>query len=332
MSELLGTTAIAIVLWFGGTLILSGHSGIDASEFIYYMVIFYSIINPAKDLSKAGYAIQKGMASMQRVDKILSAENHITDPASPAPLAPRADSVTFQGVSFEYTPGHPVLHDINLDIRPGQTVAIVGQSGSGKSTLVDLIPRFYDTTQGTVRVGGTDVRNLRIADLRSLMGNVNQEAILFNDTFAANIAFGTPGATRAQIEAAARAANAHDFIMATPGGYDAPIGDRGCLLSGGQRQRISIARAILRDPAILILDEATSALDSESEHLVQEALQRLMAGRTTIVIAHRLSTIAGADLICVLDGGRIIERGTHAQLMEIPGGHYRHLVSIQSLP
>ena len=335
MSELLGTTAIAIILWFGGSLILSGNSTLSAADFIYYLVIFYSIINPAKDLTKATYAIRKGLASMERVDKILNADNPITSPAVPVRLETakgRTLGLTFEGVDFSYDGTVKVLHDINLDIRPGTTVALVGQSGSGKSTIADLIPRFYDPTTGAVRIDGHDLRDLAVDDLRGLMGNVNQEAILFNDTIFNNIAFGVDGATMEQVRAAARIANADDFIMATEDGYQTVVGDRGCRLSGGQRQRISIARAILKDPQILILDEATSALDSESEALVQQALDRLMTGRTTLVIAHRLSTIRRADLICVLHDGRIVERGTHDELLaDNAAGYYRRLVEMQSL-
>ncbi len=334
MSEFLGTAAIAIILWFGGSLILSGASNLNAADFIYYMVIFYSIINPAKDLSKATYAIQKGLASMERVDKILNADNPIKSPASPAPLPPAGEpvGVSIEDVSFCYDGTTEVLSDVSVDIRPGTTVALVGQSGSGKSTLADLIPRFYDVSAGSVKVGGTDVRHLDVHALRSLMGNVNQEAILFNDTIFNNIAFGVEGATLEQVRAAARIANADDFIMATEQGYDTVVGDRGCRLSGGQRQRISIARAVLKNPAILILDEATSALDSESEILVQEALDRLMHGRTTLVIAHRLSTIRRADLICVMHEGRIVEAGTHEELLsDGAAGYYRRLVEMQSL-
>ncbi|MDE6562436.1 MAG: ABC transporter ATP-binding protein/permease [Muribaculaceae bacterium] len=327
MSEFLGTIAVIVVLWFGGTLILSGSSTIDAASFIFYMTIFYSIINPAKDLSKTGYAVSKGMAALARIDKILDADNPIKDPANPESLPQDAADtpvIEFRDVSFKYDDGERmVLDNINLKVPKGHTVAIVGQSGSGKSTLVDLIPRFYDVTAGNVLVKGRDVRDVKVADLRGLMGNVNQEAILFNDTFRNNIAFGNENATQEEIERAAKIANAHDFIMATPDGYDTMLGDRGCRLSGGERQRISIARSILKNPDILILDEATSALDNQSERLVQEALDRLMTDRTTIVIAHRLSTIVNADTICVMKDGKITETGTHSQLLALDGQYAR---------
>lgn len=328
MSEFLGTCAIAIVLWFGGSLILDGNSSLNASEFIYYMVIFYTIINPAKDLSKAMYSIQKGLASMDRVDRILNATNPIQDPEHPKEIKHLEGHVNYDHVSFAYA-DREVLHDVSLDIPAGATVALVGQSGSGKSTMADLLPRFYDVDKGEIRVDGIPIRDLRVHDLRSFMGNVNQEAILFNDTFYNNITFGVADATREQVEQAAKIANAHDFIMASENGYDTNIGDRGCRLSGGQRQRISIARAILKNPRFLILDEATSALDTESEKLVQEALDRLMKGRTTLVIAHRLSTIKNADIICVLHEGQIVEHGTHDELIAL-NGYYKHLVDMQS--
>ncbi len=332
MSEFLGTIAVAIILCFGGALILSGSGTLTAPRFIYYMVIFYNIINPAKDLSKAGYAIQKGLASMERVDKILKAPNPIADPEHPAELPHKGAGVRFEDVTFSYDGETDVLRDINLEIPAGSTVALVGQSGSGKSTMADLIPRFYDVDKGRISIDGVDVRDLRVHQLRSVMGNVNQEAILFNDTVFNNIAFGVENATLEQVREAARIANADEFIMAMDEGYDTVIGDRGCRLSGGQRQRLSIARAILKNPQLLILDEATSALDSESETLVQQALDRLMADRTTLVIAHRLSTVRNADMICVVHEGRIVERGTHDELLsDGAAGYYRRLVEMQSL-
>ena len=327
MSEFLGTTAVAIVLWFGGAIILGGESTLTAAQFIYFMVIFYSLINPAKDLSKAMYSIQKGLASMERVDKILGADNPIKDPEKPVEIKKLQGRITYDDVTFSYGTNE-VIHGVSLDIPAGATVALVGQSGSGKSTMADLIPRFYDVQKGSIKVDGVDVRDLRVHDLRSFMGNVNQEAILFNDTFFNNITFGVENATMEDVIRAAKVANAHEFIMASEEGYDTNIGDRGCRLSGGQRQRISIARAILKNPPLLILDEATSALDTESEKLVQEALDRLMEGRTTLVIAHRLSTIKNADLICVMHEGRIVEQGTHDELLKL-GGYYKHLVDMQ---
>ena len=329
MSEFLGTITIAIVLWFGGTLIIDHRSSMEAPDFIYYMIIFYSIINPAKELSKSVYAIQKGLAAMTRVDAIIEARNPIHDPAHPKKLANFKGDIRYNNISFSYTKDMPVIQDVSLHIPAGATVALVGQSGSGKSTMADLLPRFYDVDKGSITIDGTDIRDLRVHDLRSLMGNVNQEAILFNDTIYNNITFGVKEATRDQVEQAARIANAHEFIMETEQGYDTCIGDRGCRLSGGQRQRLSIARAVLKNPPVLILDEATSALDSQSEKSVQEALERLMKDRTTLVIAHRLSTIKNADLICVMNEGRIVESGTHDELMTIEGGAYRHLVDMQ---
>lgn len=330
MSEFLGTITIAIVLWFGGTLIISGSSSISAPSFIYYMVIFYSIINPAKDLTKAMYAIQRGLAAMDRVDLILGAQNPITDPEHPKKIGELKGEVRYNDVTFSYNGEVQVAKNVNLHIKPGQTLALVGQSGSGKSTLADLLPRFYDVCSGSITIDGIDIRDLRVHDLRALMGNVNQEAILFNDTFYNNITFGVEHATREEVERAAKIANAHDFIMASEHGYDTCIGDRGCRLSGGQRQRVSIARAILKNPPILILDEATSALDSESEFLVQQALERLMENRTTLVIAHRLSTIKNASCICVMHEGRIVEQGTHDDLLALHG-YYSKLVHMQQL-
>ena len=328
MSELLGTATIAIVLWFGGTLILSGQSTINAASFIYYMVIFYSIINPAKDLSKASYAIQKGIASMERIDVILNADNPIKSPENPKMLKGKNGTISYKNVKFRYQ-NDWVIDDVSLDIEYGKTVALVGQSGSGKSTMADLLPRFYDVNEGCITIDGVDIRELNVSDLRGLMGNVNQEAILFNDSFYNNITFGVENATMEQVIDAAKVANAYDFIIASEDGFNTNIGDRGCKLSGGQRQRISIARAILKNPPILILDEATSALDTESERLVQEALDRLMKNRTTIVIAHRLSTIKNADMICVMHDGKIVERGTHDELIAL-NHYYKRLVDMQT--
>jgi len=328
MSEFLGTVMIVIVLWFGGVQVLN-YASITGSTFIYYLVILYSIINPLKEFSRAGYNIPKGLASMERVDKILMAENNIREPEHPQQKETFERSIEFRNVSFRYGE-HWVLRDINLTIEKGKTVAIVGQSGSGKSTLVDLIPRYYDAQEGEVLIDGINVKDLGVHDLRKLIGNVNQEAILFNDTIANNITFGVDSASQQEIEDAARIANAHEFIVASEHGYNTNIGDRGGRLSGGQRQRISIARAILKNPPILILDEATSALDTESERLVQDALVRLMKTRTTVAIAHRLSTIKYADEICVLHGGRIVERGTHDALIA-QNGYYKKLHDMQTL-
>ncbi len=330
VSEFLGSIMIMIVLWFGGTLILSEKAPIDAPTFIFYMTILYSVLNPLKEFSRASYNIPKGLASMERVDAIMNAENDIKEIENPVKLEGFKDKISFEGVNFCYEEGKDVLIDINLDIPKGKTIAIVGQSGSGKSTLVDLIPRYYDVAAGRITIDGKDIRNHRIKDLRSLIGNVNQEAILFNDTIFNNIAFGVEGATMEEVIAAAKVANAHDFIMEKEEGYQTNIGDRGSKLSGGQRQRISIARAILKNPPILILDEATSALDTESEKIVQEALDRLTSSRTTIAIAHRLSTIRNADEICVMHEGRIVERGSHEKLISLDG-YYKKLNDMQAL-
>ena len=338
MSEFLGTCVIVIVLWFGGALILNQYSPIDAAMFIFYLVILYSIINPLKEFSKAFYNIPLGLASMERIDMILKAENHIKEPERPLPLTDFEHELEFRDVSFSYIEGRQVLKHVNLKVQKGKTVALVGQSGSGKSTLVDLVPRYHDVGEGALLIDGKNVKDVSIPALRSLIGNVNQEAILFNDTFYNNITFGVENATMEQVIEAAKIANAHDFITRLPQGYDTEsekgydtmIGDRGGRLSGGQRQRVSIARAILKNPPILILDEATSALDTESERLVQEALERLMKSRTTIAIAHRLSTIKNADEICVLYEGEIVERGTHEELIAL-NGYYKKLNDMQSL-
>ncbi len=330
VSEFLGTCMIVVVLWFGGYLIFSGDSPINASEFIYYLVILYTTLQPIKDLSKAGYSIQKGMASMERINKIMAAENNIREIEKPKQIDSLKQSITLNHVSFSYNDTKEILHDVNITIPKGKTIALVGQSGSGKSTLVDLIPRYHDVNEGEILIDGTNIKDLTIHSLRSLIGNVNQEAILFNDTVFNNIAFGVDNATQEQVEAAARIANAHEFIMDMEEGYQTKVGDRGCRLSGGQRQRVSIARAILKNPPILILDEATSALDTESERLVQDALEKLMKSRTTIAIAHRLSTIKNADEICVLHEGRIVERGTHDELLAMDG-YYKKLNDMQAL-
>lgn len=330
VSEFLGTCMIVLVLWFGGTLIFSGTSYFDAPTFIFYMVILYSVINPLKDLSRASYSIPKGVASVMRIDKILGAENPIKDKDDATAITSLNDRIEFRNVSFSYVKGREVLKNICLTIPKGKTIALVGQSGSGKSTLVDLIPRYHDVTQGEIFIDGHNVTDYTLHSLRGIIGNVNQEAILFNDTFFNNIAFGVENATREEVEAAAKIANAHDFIMESEQGYDTMVGDRGCRLSGGQRQRISIARAILKNPPILILDEATSALDTESEHLVQEALDRLMKTRTTVAIAHRLSTIKNADEIYVLYEGEIVEKGQHDNLIA-KDGYYKRLYDMQQL-
>ena len=329
MSEFLGTIVIVIILWFGGSLVLGESASLSPEVFISYIALFYCIINPAKNLTNAYYSIQKGLAAMERIDVILAAESSIQEPAHPQPIANFNSQIEYRHVSFSYNGTKQVLRDINLSIPKGKTIALVGQSGSGKSTLVDLLPRFYDVTEGAILIDGTDIRRLSFYNLRELMGNVNQDPILFNDTIYNNIAFGVEHATPEQVEQAARIANAHDFILQTEHGYQTVIGDRGGKLSGGQRQRLSIARAVLKNPPIMILDEATSALDTESEKLVQEALDNLMRNRTSIVIAHRLSTIKNADLICVFHDGQIVERGTHNELLR-QNGIYTKLYNMQN--
>lgn len=330
VSEFLGTCVIVIVLWFGGMLILGDSSPISAAEFIYYLTILYSIINPLKDFSKASYNIPRGLASMERIDAILNAENPISDGGKGVEIPEMKEGIEYRNITFSYDGERDVLKNISLKIEKGKTIALVGQSGSGKSTMVDLIPRYYDVESGEITIDGVNIKDMKVKSLRGLIGNVNQEAILFNDTFYNNITFGVENATMEQVIEAAKIANAHDFIMETEHGYDTNVGDRGCLLSGGQRQRISIARAILKNPPILILDEATSALDTESERLVQEALERLMKTRTTIAIAHRLSTIKNADEICVMRDGEIVERGKHEELLKLDG-LYKRLNDMQSL-
>ena len=335
VSEFLGTVMIMAVLAFGGVMIIRGSgflgsSFMDASQFIFYMVILYSVIAPIKELSRAAYGIPRGLASIERINKILEAQNPIKDPEHPAELKEFKDCIRLKGVKFSYENGREILKDIDMVIPKGKTIAIVGESGAGKSTLVDLIPRFYDVSEGSITIDGTDIRDVRLKDLRALMGNVNQDPILFNDTIFNNIAFGVEGATEEQVIAAAKIANAHDFIMEKPEGYQTNIGDRGSKLSGGQRQRLSIARAILKNPPILILDEATASLDTESERMVQDALDKLMENRTTIAIAHRLSTIKDADEIIVMHEGQIVERGTHESLTRL-GGYYKRLNDMQAL-
>ncbi len=336
VSEFLGTVMLMIVLCVGGVMIISGKSlfgagkFIDASTFIYFLVILYSVIEPIKELSRATYSVRKGMASMERINKILDADNPIKDPAKPLELKDFTGSIKLNGVNFSYDGAKQILQNVNLEIPRGKMIAIVGESGAGKTTLADLIPRFWDVNAGSITLDGKDVRNVAVKDLRGLMGIVNQEPILFNDTIFNNIAFGMEGATMEQVEAAAKIANAHDFIMEKEQGYQTNIGDRGSKLSGGQRQRISIARAILKNPPILILDEATASLDTESERLVQDALDRLMSTRTTIAIAHRLSTIRHADMIVVMHEGRIVEQGKHEELIAL-GGYYKKLNDMQAL-